>query len=123
MQAPTGKLENETVAEPASREQASHEQAAPLAEQVDIFEHPLVKRLEKQVERLESRNESLQANIQNVLEQANERLVELQKAAAVAQSESLGKFLLESERIRNRQEQKPPIDVNRGEGQFAQFDV
>ena len=123
MQAPTGNLENETIIEPASREQASREQTAPLAEQIDIFEHPLVKRLEKQVERLESRNESLQANIQNVLEQANERLVELQKAAAVAQSESLGKFLLESERIRGGQEKKPPLTVNRGGDQFADFSV
>ncbi len=119
MQAPTGKLENETIAEPASREQLS----APTVDQLDIFEHPLVKRLEGQVERLENRNESLQANIQNVLEQANERLVELQKAAAVAQSESLGKFLLESERIRGGQEKKPPLTVNRGDDQFADFSV
>ncbi len=75
------------------------------------------------VERLESRNEALQANIQNVLEQANERLVELQKAAAVAQSESLGKFLLESERIRGGQEKKPSLTVDRGEEGFANFSV
>ena len=119
MQAPTGKLENEPVVEPASREVVS----APVVDQLDIFEHPLVKRLEGQVERLESRNEALQANIQNVLEQANERLVELQKAAAIAQSESLGKFLLESERIRGGQEKKPPLTVNRGDDQFAGFSV
>lgn len=119
MQAPTGKLENENIAEPTNREVVS----APTVDQIDIFEHPLVKRLEGQVERLESRNEQLQANIQNVLEQANERLVELQKAAAVAQSESLGKFLLESERIRGGQEKKPPLTVNRGEEGFADFSV
>ena len=119
MQAPTGKLENETIVEPASREVVS----APSVDQIDIFEHPLVKRLEGQVERLTNRNEALQANIQNVLEQANERLVELQKAAAVAQSESLGKFLLESERIRGGQEKKPPLTVNRGDDQFTGFSV
>ncbi len=119
MQAPTGNLENETIAQPTNREVVS----TPVIDQLDIFEHPLVKRLEGQVERLESRNETLQANIQNVLEQANERLVELQKAAAVAQSESLGKFLLESERIRGGQEKKPPLSVNRGDDQFADFSV
>jgi len=128
-QAPTGKLEPEPVAAPVDREAAS----APAVESVDIFEHPFVQRLEAQVERLESRNENLQREIQNVLTQANERLVELQKANAVAQSESLGTFLLEAERIRRRQdavasdgggeafEVKPP--VNREGRQFGTFDV
>ena len=39
-----------------------------------------------------------------VLEAANERLIELQKANAVAQSETLGTFLLEAERIRKSQD-------------------
>ncbi len=123
MQAPTGKLENAPLSEPAKREQGRQAETVPVADQIDIFDHPYIKKLEKQVERLESRNEQLQANIQNVLEQANERLVELQKAAAVAQSESLGKFLLESERIRGGQEKTPPITVNRGAGEFPEFDV
>ena len=91
----------------------------------DIFEHPLVQRLEAQVERLEGRNEQLQANIQNVLEQANERLVELQKASAIAQSESLGKFLLESERIRGGldSDHGQPATVHKAGEQFGEINV
>jgi len=102
-QAPTGKLEQDAASASVEREVAS----APAVEVPDIFEHPFVQRLEAQVERLESRNDMLQREIQNVLTDANERLVELQKANAVAQSESLGTFLLEAERIRRRQEAVP----------------
>ena len=129
-QAPTGKIENENIAEPVSlnqnREQAKIEHvSAPVVDQLDIFEHPLVQRLEAQVERLEGRNEQLQANIQNVLEQANERLVELQKASAIAQSESLGKFLLESERIRGGldSDHGQPVTVHKAGEQFGGIDV
>ena len=127
-QAPTGKLEPEPVAATVEREVAPA--AAPDIS--DIFEHPFVQRLEAQVERLESRNENLTREIQNVLTQANERLVELQKANAVAQSESLGTFLLEAERIRRRQEAPNDVSeaplaatspVNREGRQFGTFDV
>ena len=101
MQAPTGKLENETIAKPISREQAKIEQGrAPMVDQLDIFEHPPVKRLEGQVERLESRNE---ASPRMCLNRPMSALWSCKKATAVAQSERLGKFQLESERIRGGQ--------------------
>jgi len=109
-QAPTARInEQPEMATPNPTE------AAPT-NTLDIFDHPFVKRLEDQVSRLESRNEQLQSRIENVLINANERLVELQKANAVAQSESLGTFLLEAERIRNGQHSEPDVthsDINR----------
>ena len=75
---------------------------------LEVFEHPYVKRLETQVEKLEAKTDRLQNTVQQVLEQANERLIELQKANAVAQSETLGTFLLEAERIRNKPQLEDP---------------
>ena len=75
---------------------------------LEVFEHPYVRRLETQVEKLEAKNDRLQNTVQQVLEQANERLIELQKANAVAQSETLGTFLLEAERIRNKPQPEDP---------------
>jgi len=122
-QAPTGKIEGEKIVEPLPQDQGREQVIAPPVDLRDIFKHPLVQRLEAQGERLEERNDNLQLRIQNVLEHANQSLVELQKAAAVAQSESLGKFLLESERIRGGQEKTPPLSVNRGESTVPDYDV
>lgn len=121
-QAPTGKLEQETIIEPVAQNVTpnvtpNRERPAPVAsvDHSDIFENPIVQRLEAQVERLESRNEQLQSRIQNVLIDANERLIELQKANAIAQSENLGTFLLEAERIRRQEgDQKGDQDGRHG---------
>jgi len=100
-QAPTGGLDHEaqpdiiTAAQPAP----TPREALPAAD-LAIFEHPYVKKLEAGMERLEEKNDRLQQQLQTVLEQANERLIELHKANAVAQSETLGTFLLEAEKIR-----------------------
>ncbi len=127
-QAPTGKLGPEALAE-SQIEHASEkgEQWSAGLELNDLLTHPFVQRLETQVERLERRNEHLQTRIQNVLIDANERLIELQKANAVAQSENLGTFLLEAERIR-RQVDDPagtaPVDAREGSvRQFGGIDV
>ncbi len=128
-QAPTGKLDSEPVADPHREPTTETKEQGRVGQDLnDILSHPFVQRLEAQVERLESRNEHLQSRIQNVLIDANERLIELQKANAVAQSENLGTFLLEAERIR-RQVDDPagsaPVDKAAGEHmrQFGGLDV
>jgi len=121
-QVPTGKIMDEPA---RGRTENSVEQTSVTTTELDIFENPFVKRLELQVERLENRNELLQTQIQDVLINANERLVELQKANAVAQSESLGTFLLEAERIRGGQTSDPnhnPL-VNKEGEHNSQFNV
>ncbi len=105
-QAPTGKLEDEPVVDHVDREPAK-----PTIDQGEIFDHPVVQRLEARIEKLESRNEEMQGRIETVLINANNSLVELQKANAVAQSKSLGAYLLESARI--RQQDGDPAPVNR----------
>jgi len=101
-QAPVG--ENEGFAkEPPQTPQEPQQHAIPQTNTQDIFEHPYVQKLEGQITSLSEDKDRLQKEIQNVLVEANERLVELQKASAIAQSESLGSFLLESERIRHKQ--------------------
>ena len=100
-QAPTGGLDHETQPDivPVSQPTPVVREIPPTAD-LAIFEHPYVKRLEAGMERLEEKNDRLQQQLQTVLEQANERLIELHKANAVAQSETLGTFLLEAEKIR-----------------------
>jgi len=122
-QAPTGKLEPEPAVEPQIEHTIENrEQGRAGLELNDILSHPFVQRLEAQVERLESRNEHLQSRIQNVLIDANERLIELQKANAVAQSENLGTFLLEAERIRRQVDEPASTDpLNKAGERVRQF--
>jgi hypothetical protein len=103
-QAPTG--QPESVQDPIvpSRENAEASDRSWFSSDLGIYDHPYVKHLESRNDRLEDKNDRLQGEIQSVLEAANERLIELQKANAVAQSETLGTFLLEAERIRTSQD-------------------
>ncbi len=64
-----------------------------------VYDHPYVKRLEQEIEKKETRFDDLQIRYENAMDMAQIRLVELQQASAVAQSESLGKFMLEAKRI------------------------
>ena len=79
---------------------------------IDIFEHPYVKKLERDIDKIEQRYdrdvEKLQERYvhlegrydaqvketQAILERANHQLVELQKASQVAQSKTLAEYLL-----------------------------
>ena len=103
-QAPTG--QHETLREPVvlSRESTEASEHFGSASDLGIYNHPYVKHLETRNERLEDKNDRLQGEVKSVLEAANERLIELQKANAIAQSETLGTFLLEAERIRKSQD-------------------
>jgi len=108
-QVPLGGLEDAVTHDPAPEPQSDIKEERSAAQSgLDVFEHPYVKRLEDQVGKLEVKNDHLQTTVQNVLEQANERLIELQKANAVAQSETLGTFLLEAERIRKQTDGEGP---------------
>jgi hypothetical protein len=99
LQAPIGKLE---AVQPVRSlpESVDKSQTFPPLSDMAIFDHPYVQRLETRIDSLETKNDRLQGEVKTVLEAANERLIELQKANAVAQSETLGTFLLEAERLR-----------------------
>jgi hypothetical protein len=99
-QAPTGQIETRNEPVISSRQNAETSKHSWSASDLGIYNHPYVKHLESRNDRLEDKNDRLQNEVKNVLEAANERLIELQKANAIAQSETLGAFLLEAERIR-----------------------
>lgn len=107
-QAPTGHAKTPNEQFGSSQENTEISARSWSASDLGIYDHPYVKHLEIRNERLEDKNDRLQAEVKNVLEAANERLIELQKANAVAQSETLGTFLLEAERIRKSQDVDDP---------------
>jgi hypothetical protein len=61
----------------------------------DIFAQPYVKRLEGEVDRLNDKLEQQVRRTEDVLQDANKRLIELQQANAIAQSETLAKYMLQ----------------------------
>jgi hypothetical protein len=61
---------------------------------MDVFEHPYVKRLEREVEDYKGKFENQVRVTVQVLEKANAQLIELQQANAIASSETLAKYML-----------------------------
>ncbi len=106
-QAPTGKLEEEPAPQPTSREETTTQSANNVAADLAVYDHPYVKRLEDEIEKEKERYASLQMRFETAMDISNQRLVELQQASAVAQSESLGRFLIESKRMEIEPEQSP----------------
>jgi hypothetical protein len=73
---------------------------------LELFEHPYVKRLEREVEEYKGKFETQTRITVQVLENANARLIELQQANAIASSETLAKYMLDA---RGRPEEGTPI--------------
>ena len=69
---------------------------ASTASDLSVFEHPYVKRLEREVEEFKSKFENQVRRTEQVLETANRNLIELQQASAIGQSETLAKYMLAS---------------------------
>lgn len=69
---------------------------APAVSDLSVFEHPYVKRLEREVEEFKSKFETQVRRTEQVLETANHNLIELQQASAIANSETLAKYMLAS---------------------------
>ncbi|HWB52328.1 MAG TPA: hypothetical protein VG651_24705 [Stellaceae bacterium] len=61
----------------------------------DVFEHPYVKRLEAEVDRLHDKLDKQVRRTEEVMIDANKRLIELQQANAIASSETLAKYMLQ----------------------------
>jgi hypothetical protein len=71
----------------------------PAATDLDIFEHPYVKRLEGEVEKWQGKFEAQVQRTQEVLESSNKNLMELQRTTAVANSQTLAEFILKAGRF------------------------
>jgi len=59
-----------------------------------IFEHPYVKRLESEVDDLKSKYEKQVRRTEDILEDANKRLVEMAQAGQIAGSKTLAEYLI-----------------------------
>jgi hypothetical protein len=70
-----------------------------VATDIDIFEHPYVKRLEGEVEKWQGKFEAQVQRTQEVLESSNKNLMELQRTTAVANSQTLAEFILKAGRF------------------------
>ena len=73
-----------------------HDQSRPSATSNDIFEHPYVQRLEKQIERLEDRYEAQVRRTEEIQLRAQDKLVELQRMTTIGQSKTLADFMLQA---------------------------
>ena len=73
-----------------------HDVSRHVASDLDIFDHPYVKRLEGEVERWQGKFEDQVRRTQQVLENSNRNLLELQQATAIANSKTLADFILKA---------------------------
>ena len=77
----------------------SRDLSRPVATDIDIFEHPYVKRLESEVEKWQGKYGEQVQRTQEVLEASNRNLMELQRTTAVANSQTLADFILKAGRF------------------------
>jgi hypothetical protein len=85
--------------EPRQPGSTSRDASRPVATDLDIFEHPYVKRLESEVEKWQGKFEDQVQRTQEVLESSNKNLMELQRTTAVANSQTLAEFILKAGRF------------------------
>ncbi len=99
-------IENSTPSEPDT---ARHGAA-----DLDVYDHPYVKRLERQVEKLESKYEAQVRRTEEVQLKAHDKLVELQRMTTIGQSKTLADFMLQA---KNWLVGPPPDDILAAEGE------
>jgi hypothetical protein len=64
--------------------------------EIDIFEHPYVKKLEAQVDKLEGKLDAQVRRTEEIQQKSQAQLIELQRMIAVGQSETLANFMLKA---------------------------
>src|SRR5665213_2125661 len=67
---------------------------ASITSDIPVFDHPYVRRLEREVEEFKGKYEGQVRRTEQVLETANRNLIELAQANAIAQSETLARYML-----------------------------
>src|SRR5947207_5413947 len=63
---------------------------------LDIFEHPYVKRLENQVEKWEGKYQDQVRRTEEIQMKSTQQILELQRMTAIGQSETLADFMLKA---------------------------
>ena len=86
---------------PHRRATTDDDQPRPTATTDDngIFEHPYVKRLEGEVQDYKDKYEKQVRRTEDILEDANKRLVEMAQAGQIAGSKTLAEYLLAAKNI------------------------
>lgn len=87
------------VSEPEHRENAGVTQpdtARHGVTELDVYEHPYVKRLEAQVDKLEGKLEAQVRRTEDIQSRSQTSLIELQRMIAVGQSQTLADFMLKA---------------------------
>jgi hypothetical protein len=64
--------------------------------ELDIYEHPYVKRLEERNEKLEAKYEAQVRRTEEIQMKSQQQLIELQRMTAIGQSETLADFMLKA---------------------------
>ena len=80
------------------------------ATELDIYEHPYVKRLESQVEKWETKYEAQVRRTEEIQIRHQEKLVELQRMTTIGQSKTLADFMLQAKNwiVGDQPEVTPP---------------
>ena len=73
-----------------------HDQPRQSASDLDIYEHPYVKRLEDRIEKLETKYEAQIRRTEEIQLRAQDKLVELQRMTTIGQSKTLADFMLQA---------------------------
>lgn len=63
---------------------------------LDIYQHPYVKKLEDRIEKLENKYEAQVRRTEDIQIKSQEKLLELQRMTAVGQSQTLAEFMLKA---------------------------
>lgn len=78
------------------REVEQHDTARHGTTDLDIYEHPYVKRLEIQVDKLETKLDEQVRRTEEIQLKHQERLIELQRMTTIGQSKTLAEFMLQA---------------------------
>ena len=92
----------------------------PVATDYDIYDHPYVKRLEHQLEKLETRYEAQIRRTEELQLKAHDKLVELQRMTTIGQSKTLADFMLQAKNwIVGGAPDDPPAPIGVGESKVG----
>ena len=87
------------MSQPTTTEEGTPTQPAAArhgALDLDVFEHPYVKKLEDRIEKLEGKYEAQVRRTEEIQLKGQQQLLELQRMTAVGQSETLANFMLKA---------------------------
>jgi hypothetical protein len=85
--------EKEISQEGSETEHAAARHSVP---ELDIYEHPYVKKLEERNEKLEAKYEAQVRRTEEIQMKSQQQLIELQRMTAIGQSKTLADFMLEA---------------------------